>query len=164
MSETKFHQRKSRAWGTPVCCRIGSTVFQGAELLIKMGVRAPGDCTIGRSRSVCWPVHGIADFYPELRNRCGGSRRMFFDATRRYQCNPFKSALCVASSGSPPAICISAMIRTPAHPPPKNAAIAHQTEIILSPPSVSPALVVASDNGALLALRRRKRLEVANNR
>jgi hypothetical protein len=51
----------------------------------------------------------------------------------RYQGDPFKSGAYADCSGSPPAICISAITRTPAHPPTRNAAIAHHIESIWLP-------------------------------
>jgi hypothetical protein len=51
----------------------------------------------------------------------------------RYQGDAFKSGAYADCSGRPPAICISAITRTPAHPPTRNAAIAHHIESIWLP-------------------------------
>lgn len=51
-----------------------------------------------------------------------------------YQGTWLRSCACGDCSGRPPAITSSAMSRTPAHPPPANAATNHQNETICLPP------------------------------
>jgi hypothetical protein len=54
-------------------------------------------------------------------------------ASSSYQGMPFRSGVFDDCSGKPPAICMSAMSRTPAHVPPIKAATTHQNETIWYP-------------------------------
>jgi hypothetical protein len=51
----------------------------------------------------------------------------------RYQGKRFISGACVDCSRKLPDVCISTIAKTPAHPPIKDAAIIHHTEIIRLP-------------------------------
>jgi hypothetical protein len=79
-----------------------------------------------------------------------------------YQSDAFKSGTCADCSGRPPAICMSAITRTPAHPPTRNAAIGHHIESIWLPRfacsrarnSASPLTQLRLGRGALERNRR----------
>jgi hypothetical protein len=68
----------------------------------------------------------------------GGRKRSFLIETSRafgssYQGMPLRSGAFDDCSGRPPAMCISAMSRTPAKPPPIKAATTHHNETICRP-------------------------------
>ena len=71
-------------------------------------------------------------------NRCGLAQATLVIETSTsrgpsYQGMPFRSGAFDDCSGKPPAICMSAMSRTPTHPPPIKAATTHQNETIWYP-------------------------------
>jgi hypothetical protein len=60
-------------------------------------------------------------------------KRTSTSRTSSYQGMPFRFGAFDDCSGKPPAICMRAMSRTPAHPPPIKAATTHQNETIWYP-------------------------------
>jgi hypothetical protein len=74
-----------------------------------------------------------------LRRTAGGWRERSYvietstSASSSYQGMPFRSGAFDDCSGKPPAICMSAMSRTPTHVPPIKAATTHQNETIWHP-------------------------------